>query len=1203
MGWKKILVAAALLVVVLVVGVYAFLSFYDFNKFKPMIAQAVKEATGRELTIAGDIDIGLSIPPALMVEDVTFQNAPWSSRPNLAQVKRMEIQIALLPLILGDFDFIRIVLIEPDVIVEFNSSGTSNFAFDAPGGEEEEEDTALPVLIFSDVHIEKGLFSYKDAQSGLTFTVRLDRLDGGIPGFDKSLKLDFEGAFDDIPLTLEGTLGPIIAWIEPGHPLPAKLTAGAGGGTVNVKGEIRDPINFKDLVFTVTGEGPSIAEIAKLVGVTDMPELGAFKLDAKVADPEGKLALEGFDLHVGSEELAEVSLNGTIKDLLAMGGIKLDFAVRGKDAAKLREFGLPPPLACGAYSASCRIFDPEISVYSVSDLRIALGENEIGGHVDLNLTAKPQYLTAKLTSQKFALGPFNLAAKVTGPADQLALEKLDLQVGTEDLAAVRLNGGVQDLLKLDGVNLNFRVRGKDLANLGKLSGRPLPVRGAFSASGQVIVPAHKNFKIPKLKITVGKNDIGGSLDLNLRSQRPRLSAVLSSQNFDLASILTPDIAKLNRVKALANLKTFKLSAKLAGFPEELTVEDVDFKAGTQKLAEVTLKGSIEDLSAQRGINLKFAVRGKNVANLEKFIGRPLPIEGAFAVSGQVADPAPKTYKVSDLKLVFGDNNIAGWLDLNIVDQQIRLATELSTQRFNLQPVSIPAIEPLTRMPDWGPLKLAVKLAGSGDKFAVENLDLNLGSEELVELMLKGTIKDLSAQQGVKLEFAVRGKDLANLKKMGGPALPFQGPFNCSGQFVDPAPRIYKIPALKVVIGDSNSSGSVELNLAKQRAKVTAALSSQKMDLRPLLVKDEEEGTAKDTLAKSDKKRDKVFSSEPWSLDALKRVDANIKIRDKQVLLPRLALDDMTVDILLKDGNLTIEPIKFMIGGGSANGRFNLGSQDKPSSLAMEMKIDQLDLGPMLDELGYQRTLEGTLDADVTLAGSGKSLADLMAGLNGRISLVMNDGQVASEYLYLLQDILGTDVLRLINPFKKKETQTKVNCSINDINIKDGLAECKLLLDTDQTSIFGVGDVDLRTEKLDLGIKPVPKKGYGLDSVVKVGFSFKELSQPFRLGGTLADPSLVLDPTGTVFILGKMAGAVALGPFGIAAFFADISLGKKDPCLEALKALEKQDKVKSVKKPEEEEKTNKEPDDSQTGTDEEKGKESNGFFRKLFRREK
>jgi hypothetical protein len=35
------------------------------------------------------------------------------------------------------------------------------------------------------------------------------------------------------------------------------------------------------------------------------------------------------------------------------------------------------------------------------------------------------------------------------------------------------------------------------------------------------------------------------------------------------------------------------------------------------------------------------------------------------------------------------------------------------------------------------------------------------------------------------------------------------------------------------------------------------------------------------------------------------------------------------------------------------------------------------------------------------------------------------------------------------------------------------------------------------------------------------------------------------------VIGKMAGALALGPVGIAAFFADVSVGKKDACAVAL----------------------------------------------------
>jgi uncharacterized protein involved in outer membrane biogenesis len=291
MRFKKILIAAAVLIVVLVAGIYAFLAYYDFNRLKPVITRAVKDATGRELTIAGDIDIGLSIPPTLTAEDISFQNAPWSSKPNLARVKRMEAKIAILPLIRGDLDFIRLALIEPDVVVEFNDAGTSNFGFDTEGEAEEAEGEKIPPppLIFSHVQIEKGLFTYRDARSDFSFSVRIDRLDAAIPGFDKSLSLDFKGAFNDIELSLNGSLGPIWAWVEPGYALPADFTVEAAGADAQVKGEVRDPTNLKGLALAVTAQGPSIADIAGLAGAVDVPELGAFKVSAKVTDPDGKL--------------------------------------------------------------------------------------------------------------------------------------------------------------------------------------------------------------------------------------------------------------------------------------------------------------------------------------------------------------------------------------------------------------------------------------------------------------------------------------------------------------------------------------------------------------------------------------------------------------------------------------------------------------------------------------------------------------------------------------------------------------------------------------------------------------------------------------------------------------------------------------------------------------------------------------------------
>jgi hypothetical protein len=298
----------------------------------------------------------------------------------------------------------------------------------------------------------------------------------------------------------------------------------------------------------------------------------------------------------------------------------------------------------------------------------------------------------------------------------------------------------------------------------------------------------------------------------------------------------------------------------------------------------------------------------------------------------------------------------------------------------------------------------------------------------------------------------------------------------------------------------------------------------------------------------------------------------------------MALTDVIMDVLLKEGKLEITPVEFTIGGGKADVQFALRSQETPATL----DIDQLEIGPMLDQLGYQRSVEGGIDADLNLAGFGDSIAALMAGLNGVIHIAMSDGRAANEYLELLEKYLGSGILQMLNPFQEKREYTPVNCFVNKIEIKDGLADVKILLDTDRTSIFSVGDVDLKTETLNLGIKPKPKKG---DMPVDISFSFKELSRPFKLGGTLATPHLVIDLGRTALVIGKMAGALALGPVGIAAFFADVSLGKKDPCVEAMEL------VMHNYQSSEEKKAGESSQETAAGKEKKKEKKSGGIFKR------
>ncbi|MBX9736616.1 MAG: AsmA family protein, partial [Phycisphaerales bacterium] len=76
----------------------------DPAAYLPVAVAKVKELTGRELKVDGGIGYSLSLVPKLSIESVRFQNASWGSRPDMLLAKRVEVQIALLPLLSGRID-------------------------------------------------------------------------------------------------------------------------------------------------------------------------------------------------------------------------------------------------------------------------------------------------------------------------------------------------------------------------------------------------------------------------------------------------------------------------------------------------------------------------------------------------------------------------------------------------------------------------------------------------------------------------------------------------------------------------------------------------------------------------------------------------------------------------------------------------------------------------------------------------------------------------------------------------------------------------------------------------------------------------------------------------------------------------------------------------------------------------------------------
>ncbi len=188
MRWKRIVGIAVAVIIVVFVTVYIIASTYDYNKFKPRITEFAKQYTGRDLTLGGDIELGLSLFPTLVVNDVTFQNASWGSRPQMAQVKRLEVQVALIPILSGEIHISRLTVLNPEFLIEIDKSGKSNLEFDVPQkpepkpAEDEPVDGKQDFLKFKEVQIKDGAFTYNDLRSGKTEAISIENLRFEISG-------------------------------------------------------------------------------------------------------------------------------------------------------------------------------------------------------------------------------------------------------------------------------------------------------------------------------------------------------------------------------------------------------------------------------------------------------------------------------------------------------------------------------------------------------------------------------------------------------------------------------------------------------------------------------------------------------------------------------------------------------------------------------------------------------------------------------------------------------------------------------------------------------------------------------------------------------------------------------------------------------------------------------------------------------------
>jgi AsmA protein len=123
-------IAFGLLGLLLVSGVAlaVFLPLYfDPNDYKAEIAQKVKEQTGRELTLKGDISLSVFPWLGMEIADASLSNAPGFGREPFAAVRRAEARVKLLPLLRKEIEIGTVVLDGLVLRLQKNAVGQNNW--------------------------------------------------------------------------------------------------------------------------------------------------------------------------------------------------------------------------------------------------------------------------------------------------------------------------------------------------------------------------------------------------------------------------------------------------------------------------------------------------------------------------------------------------------------------------------------------------------------------------------------------------------------------------------------------------------------------------------------------------------------------------------------------------------------------------------------------------------------------------------------------------------------------------------------------------------------------------------------------------------------------------------------------------------------------------------------------------------------------
>lgn len=420
---KRVLIGFISILVVLIMGLLVAPGFFDWNQYKPQAVSMIKEQTGLDVVLNGDVKVALLPAPYAYVNDVKIKSPRDGRYENIVTLGRLDLNLAFAPLLSGNVDFTSVELVKPAIYIETYPDGSQNWKTEEIAAMMEEDASAdsaekkqassdhaiLNSISLNKVEISQGSFSFYNHETqseqvinNITADMRADTLsgpytvDGSVRHGSRAIKFEaktgrLESDSGSVPLNAKATISPDDVELIYSGIIDAS-------GAFEVQGETQ----------LIVGD---IAGVLSGLGIVS-PVVKSSSLNAKglLSATAERFSFQNSSIALGGSTFTG-SINGTVTPM------QVNFDLSSEQLNLQNSFHIPSLADIDAASLEGSVLLGDDGVRA-QDIVIKLDDTTLQGSVDYKSGADRPQIDIVLRSENLDLNKFMATPEKSGASSQ-----------------------------------------------------------------------------------------------------------------------------------------------------------------------------------------------------------------------------------------------------------------------------------------------------------------------------------------------------------------------------------------------------------------------------------------------------------------------------------------------------------------------------------------------------------------------------------------------------------------------------------------------------------------------------------------------------------------------------------------------------------------------------------------------------------------